>query len=120
MDLKLYEKRTFSFSKEPYEIQEILDEPNIYMSWTWTTSICPYCKKKIERTTQHKFYKIEILVRCELVNGEYKAKETVTEDDVVITGFTLDNRYMQIPRDVNAYKETLSKSEKFKYLLKQK
>lgn len=120
MQLKLYEKRTFSFSKEPYEIQEISDEPNICMSWIWTTSICPHCKKKIERTTQHKFSKIEILVKCKLVNNEYKTKEHIMENDIVIMGFTLDNKYMQIPKDVDAYKETLSKSQKFKYLLNQK
>lgn len=107
MELQVGNKRSFSFSKDEYEILEILDNPNIYMWWTWNSGVCPHCKMKIDREVQHQFYRIEILAN----------KEIKTKDDIIIMGHTLDNRYMQIPVNDPAFNEVLIKSNKYKHLL---
>ncbi len=109
MEYKVGDKRTFSFSDSKFEIKEILELPNIQMRWTWNTSICPHCKRKIEYSTIHIFFKIEILV------DETKEEGSITLDDLVILGHSVDNKIMQLTKD--KYVEVLNKSEKFKYLL---
>lgn len=111
--LEVGNKRKFSFATKKYEIKEIIDEPNISMWWTWDTGVCPHCKEKIEQNIQHHFYRIEILAI------EDKKEEYLTEKDIVIMGFTLDRKYMMIPKNENAYKQVLEKSQKFKKFLKE-
>lgn len=100
------QKRTFSFSKQKYEIKEILENPEISMLWTWKTGICPHCKKKIEQTIKHDFYRIEILI------DEVKKQEEITKDDIVIIGDTLDNKRLLISNDL--YNQVFEKSTSFK------
>ena len=115
MELKVGMKRKFSFDERNYVIQEILDEPNIIMSWKWSPTICPHCKNKIERTTQHKFYRIEIL------SPEGIEEDKITNNDLLICGFTNDRKYMQIPRDEVTYTNTLRLSKKFnKFVIEEK
>jgi len=108
MEKKVGDKRRFSFSDKEYIIKEILDNPNISMWWTWTSGICPHCKRRIERTIQHKFYRIEILADATKKDNE------ITIKDIQILGDTLDNRRMLIPIDDKAFKQALLLSKKFK------
>lgn len=106
MELQVGDKRKFSFKEENYVIKEILDNPNISMNWTWKTGVCPHCKKKIEYSINHKFYKIEILVKDGVTNP--------IRDDILIMGHTLDNKYMYIPIEEQTYNLALDKSVNFK------
>lgn len=100
------QKRTFSFSKNKYEIKEIIENPQISMLWTWKTGICPHCKKKIEQTIKHDFYRIEILV------DETKKQEEIIKDDIVLIGDTLDGKKLLISSDL--YNQVFEKSSLFK------
>ena len=102
--------RKFSFSDKLHEVKEIIHNPNISMQWKWTTGICPYCKRRIERIITHYFYRIEILF-------PYREEENLK--NIIIVGDTLDRRKMFIPPDDNAFKYTLLKSRKYKKLLKE-
>ena len=106
MELPVGAKRKFSFKEKSYIIKEIIDDQNIIMPWIWRTGICPHCKKKIDATINHKFYRIEILVEDGL--------ENITKNDILIMGHTLDKRYMHIPIDNQIYNIVLDKSINFK------
>jgi hypothetical protein len=101
-------KRTFSFDKKVYEIQEILLNPEFSMVWSWTTGICPHCKNKIENKVKHTFYRIEILIPDNI-----KLKD-VSVNDIIVMGDAMDNRRMIIPKE--NYKDILPKSKLFKHL----
>ena len=108
MELQIGQKRKFSFSEKTYRIREILDNPGVTMQWTWTTGICPYCKRKIERIIDHIFYKIEIL------GDDSKEDKDLKKKDIVLMGDTLDRRRMILTAD--KYVEVLSKSKILKHL----
>ena len=114
MDLKVGQRRNFSFSDKVYRIREILENPGISMWWTWTTGICPHCKKNIERKIKHDFYRIEIL------GNDAKEDKDLAIKDIVLMGDTMDKRRMVIPIDDQAFSETLEKSKKFKKIAKKK
>ena len=107
------EYRKFSFSKKDFQIKEVLEIPEISMYWKWDSGICPHCKRRIVREIKHIFYRIEILA------DKNKEENEITLDDIELIGDTLDNRKMRIPKDNNAFKEALLKSEKFGRLVKQ-
>ena len=111
LELKVGDKRKFSFSSDEYIILEKIENPNIYMEWVWSTGICPHCKKRIERIINHQFYNIEILAPLNI--EEQNLKNT----DIVIMGHTIDKRYMQIPIDNNTYNQVLALSNKFRKFL---
>ena len=106
---KVGEERIFTFSKAIYEIREVLENPNISMWWTWTTGVCPHCKKQIERRINHDFYYIEILVEKDVQNKD------VARTDVAMLGHTLDKRGMRI--SIDKYDEIFNKSKNFKHLV---
>ena len=105
------EYRKFSFSDKLYEIKEVIDNPQVSMMWRWTTGVCPYCKRKIERIVRHDFYRIEVLVPEDVKNPTLK--------DIILIGDTLDRRKMFIPIDSDAFKQALLKSKKFRKLLRE-
>jgi len=130
MESKIGQKRKFSFSENPYEVLEIIDSPNLSMDWEWNTGTqrCPYCGRlfKSKSTVRHDFYKIEILGATEFIGKneeeknnieKYKLKKNLTKDDIVIMGYTLDRRYMLIPKEKSTYNMALSLSKKFKKFL---
>jgi hypothetical protein len=103
-----------------YELQEILDKPNISMWWKWSSGICPHCKRKIERDIKHEFYKIKIFVACDLdaTEDNWVARSNPTLDDLIVLGYTLDNRKMFVPRNkTDTHNEILQKSKKFNNLV---
>jgi hypothetical protein len=102
--MKEHDIRYFSFSKEPYEIEEIIHNSNMNMEWKWEDSICPHCKHRIERRMIHTFYEIEILT------------QPANRNNIVVIGHTTDGRIMHIPKEEKIYKEILKKSNKFKEL----
>jgi hypothetical protein len=107
--MEINDRRYFSFSKEAYEIKEIIDNANINMEWKWEDSICPHCKHRIERKMIHTFHQIEILVKT--VNNE--TNNNPSQEDLLIIGHTTDGRIMQVPKGEKIYKEILNKSNKF-------
>jgi len=109
-DLKVGEKRKFSFDTNWYTIREIIDNANIHMFWTYDSGICPHCKNRLVRDVEHLFYKIEILGK------EGKEDKDLTTNDVQLHGFTMDNRNMII--SIDKYDEVFDKSNKFKKLKK--
>ena len=119
---KVGDKRKFEFNEEWYEIAEIIENPNISMKWTWASTMCPHCKKKIGRVTNHVFTNIEILTKCEIIDEEkdemdetnWKKIDDIKAEDINIMGFTRGKKYMQIPIDKKAYNLALSASQKFK------
>ena len=111
IELKVGDKRKFSFSEGDYIILEKIDNPNVYMEWVWSTGICPHCKRKIERTINHRFYNIEILAP---INIE---EQNIKSTDIIVMGHTTDNRYMQVPIDNTAYNQILALSNKFRKFL---
>ena len=106
MNKKVGDKRTFSFSEKTYVISEILENPEIRMEWTWTSGLCPHCKKKIERKFNHTFHKIEILVDDSI------DKEKVTRENIILLGDTTDNKKLVLTQE--KYDEVFSKSINFK------
>jgi len=105
MELKVGDERKFSFSKKDYEIKEILENPDVSMDWTWSSGICPHCKKKIETTINHTFHKIEILAN--------KDKKEIGEDDLIIMGETIEGRRLIIyPIEVTKHKKEKAKELK--------
>lgn len=102
-------ERKFTFSENLYKVREILETQNIQFPWEWSSGVCPHCKKKITRTINHIINRIEILGIDNLKDNELK------ENDIIVLGFTLDNRTMLIPKE--KYKEILNKTTKFKNLI---
>lgn len=110
MELTVGDKRTFTHSKTVYRIREVLNNPGISMWWNWTTGVCPHCKKRIERNIEHIFYRIEIL------GDDTKDDKSLTIDDIVLMGDTLDKRRMTITKD--KYNEIFNASNDFKHLVR--
>lgn len=99
--------RDFSFKPgKKYEVKEILQNPNIEMEWTWKNSLCPHCNKLIVTTILHKFYKIEILTDINVTLADLK------QENIIVLGFTEDNKCMLLTRE--KINEVFSKSKNFK------
>lgn len=100
-------KRTFNFTKDKqFIIQEVLDNPEFSMNWTWNSGICPHCKKLIDKTINHKFTRIEILVDDSI------REDQIIPENIVVMGDTLDKKRMIIPKEY--YREIFTKSQNFK------
>ena len=108
---KIGECRKFNNDNNIYEIKEILENPNLSIYWTWSSTICPHCKQRINREIKHDFYRIEILANVS------KNEDEITINDIYISGNTLDRRKMMIPKD--HFVQILLKSNKFKHLAKE-
>lgn len=107
---KVGDKRTFSNDNRIYNIEEIIDNPSgITLEWKWVDSVCPHCKKRLERKMTHQFYRIEIL--RDNIKEDIKS---LKKEDVIMLGSTLDGRTMILPLD--KYSEICKMSEKFKNL----
>ncbi len=133
MEKKLGDIRAFAFDNMTiYTIREILINPEVSMWWRRKASpnICPHCKREIEIKTIHTFRRIEILGRIngftiEDVNkGRIIAKdladkkikdEILVRDDIVLYGYTLDDRWFVLTPD--KYDEVFNKSKKFERLV---
>ena len=111
MELKVGQKRSFSFLKEPHEIIEILDNSGIKMLWKWTDMVCPHCQKKIEKFKEHIFNRIELLVPV----SKSGLSDLQKRPYLIIIGFDQDGRVMLLPRE--KHKEVFSKSKRFKKVL---
>lgn len=103
------DKRKFQFSNKDYEIREIIENPNnkISLVWRWEDSICPHCKHRQTKETNHLFYRIEVL--CPY-------NEEVTRENLILLGYTIDNRLMMLP--IEKYDEVLSYSKGYENLKK--
>ena len=112
MNLKSFKvgvRRKFNaYPNKDFEIREILDAPQISMWWTWTTGICPHCKEQIKREIKHDLNRIEIL------GLDGKSNNDLTRDDIVLLGFSMDNRTMFL--SIDKYDEVFLKSKDFKHL----
>ncbi len=110
-ELKVGNKRSFTFKKEIYEIKEIIENPDVTMKIIAGSIVCPHCKEKIESSKNYTFRKIEILI------DENKKIEEINVDDLVILGDSLDKKKMLISKDL--YNKILEKSLLFKRFLKE-
>jgi len=106
VEAQVGEKRTFTFSNNEFIVKEVIDNPQIRLPWTWTDSVCPHCKNRINRDVIHEFYKLELLVDVT------KAETNFVESDIVILGHSKDNRLMQFPQD--KYQEVFHISKEFR------
>jgi hypothetical protein len=109
---KVGEFRKFSFSEDDYIVKEVIDDPQFTLDWIWDTGVCPHCKKRLDKTVQHDFYRIEVLVK------ENKDKGNNKKEDLLILGDTLDKRKMLIP--IDQYDRVLRKSKLYKSLVEAK
>lgn len=109
MEKKVGDIRKFNNDEKLYSIREILsDLTNVTLTMNWSTGVCPHCKHRLERSTTHSIYKIEVLGNKDIENNK------LVETDIVILGDTLDGRKLMFPLD--KYKEILEKTENFKSL----
>ena len=111
MELKVGQKRSFSFLREPHEIIEILSNPDVKMLWKWMDTVCPHCQKKIEKIKEHIFGRIELLVPI----SKSGFSDLQKRPHLIIIGFDRDRRVMLLPKE--KYKEVFSKSKRFKKIL---
>jgi len=106
VELTVGETRTFSFSNTEFTVREVIENPQIRLTWVWTDTICPHCKERINREIQHDIYYIEIL-------GESATtSENLQLSQLVVLGHTKDNRLMQLPQD--KYQEVFQLSKTFR------
>lgn len=105
MELKVGDRRNFSFTKDIYSIREIISTPEIKMTWTWDTCVCPECKHQITNTIEHTFYRIELLGKVGVSN------EDLVIDSIMALGDTTDGRRMLLP--VNQKKLAIAMSQLF-------
>lgn len=104
------DRMQFTFDIREFILQEVLENPEISMWWTWKSEVCPHCKEKIEKRALHNFFKIEIYIA-----KDKKIEESALED-IVMIGYALDGKTLQLTKD-KLY-EAFEKSEKFKHMVK--
>jgi len=107
-ELKIGDKRKFSFLREPCEILEILESPDIKLLWKWTDMACPHCGKKIEKTKEHTFRRIELLIP----ESKQEISDLQKKHYLVALGFDREGKIMLFPKE--KHEEILSKSKRFK------
>jgi len=104
------ECRTFTNDDRFFKIREVIVNPEIDMSWVWSTGVDPKTKKRFLKETNHTFYRIEVLGDDRLSDDE------LTNEDITLLGYTLDGRLMMLTIDM--YDEVFLKSKTFKQLSK--
>ena len=105
----LGEKTQFTFVEGNYILEEIIENPQISMWWSWGKEVCPHCKGVIDKRTLHQFSSIEIFI------PENKKIEEVIIEDLVILGY---DKGMKLLITKDKIDGVLSKSEKFKNLIR--
>ena len=64
--------RNFTFKGDKhFTVREVLTLPDIKMNWNWGTGVCPHCKKKLQNSIEHTFYKVEILTDKDVEDNAY-------------------------------------------------
>ncbi len=99
----------FTFDTRKFRLEEIIENPDISMSWVWSGDLCPHCHKPIEKTKQHDFIKIEVYILAA------KTIENCSFKDIVVIGRDTQKFTMQLTKE--KIREILPKSNKFKHLL---
>lgn len=110
--LKVGELRKFNFQPgKDFTIEEIIENPEISMTWNWSSILCPHCNNKIDNIQEHKFFRIEVLT------DTTKKESEINFNNIMVIGFTNDQKVLLLTPDKK--KEALIKSKKFSNLLKE-